>query len=203
VTAATDPLAHLVVARSSRLRIRSKHISDARRDYEWRTDPELARFDGREPLAETFEQFSARFESDLNFQHPRERLYAIDTGEGTHIGNLMYYNARASRDEAEFGITIGRKDLHGLGYGREATILFLRHLWETTPFRLLVLHTLDWNERAIRSFGGAGFEPAGFVNAAGGRLLRMEARREWWLLHDSLGRFVARKSDTGLPPERP
>ena len=203
MTAAADPLAHLVVARSERLRLRDKHVSDARRDYEWRTDPELARFDGREPLSESLAEFTARFESEVRFQHPRERMYAIETTDGTHIGNLMYYNARASRDEAEFGITIGRKDFHGRGYGREATVLFLRHIWVTTPFRLLVLYTLDWNERAARSFQAAGFEDAGFVEGDGSRLRRMEARREWWLLHDSLGRFAVPASGTALSPERP
>ncbi len=203
MTAAADPFAQLVVARSERLRIRAKHASDARLDYEWRTDHELARFDGREPLTETFAEFNARLESDLNFQHPRERMYAIDTSEGVHIGNLMYYNARPARDEAEFGITIGRKDLHGRGYGREATVLFVRYLWETTPFRLLVLHTFEWNERAARSFRAAGFEDAGLVEGNGGRLLRMEARREWWLFHESLGRFASRETGTPLTPERP
>jgi RimJ/RimL family protein N-acetyltransferase len=203
MTTARDRLAHLVVARSERLRLRAKHVTDARLDYEWRTDPELARFDGREPLSETFAEFSARFESDIKFQHPRERMYAIETADGAHIGNLMYYNARAARDEAEFGITIGRKEFHGRGYGREATVLFLRHAWETTPFRLLVLHTLDWNQRAARSFRAAGFEDAGFVESNGSRLLRMVARREWWLLHDSLGRFTSPAISTPLTPDRP
>jgi RimJ/RimL family protein N-acetyltransferase len=204
MTTTGDPLAHLVVTRSERLRIRTKHSSDARFDYQWRTDPDLARYDGREPLSEPFAQFAARLESELQFQHPRERMYAIDTAEGRHIGNLMYYNARHTRDEAEFGITIGRKDLHGRGYGREATTLFLRYVWETTPFRLLVLHTLDWNERAARCFRAAGFEDAGVVAAPGGRqLLRMEARREWWLFYDSLGRFAGRQSGTASTRERP
>ncbi|MGH2610053.1 MAG: GNAT family N-acetyltransferase, partial [Tepidiformaceae bacterium] len=192
------------VARSERLTIRTKHVGDAPRDFEWRSDPELARFDGREPLAETLSEFTARMEYDLRFQNPRERLYALDTADGEHIGNLMYYNARPTRGEAEYGITIGRKDLYGQGYGREATILFLRHLWETSSFRLLVLHTFEWNERAARCFRGAGFEDAGYVERNPGRLLRMEARREWWLLHDSLGRFALdRGTTTRLTPERP
>jgi RimJ/RimL family protein N-acetyltransferase len=188
----TSALRHerLVVAKGPRLAIREKHEDDARRDYEWRCDPELARFDGRAPLTDSFAEFAARHAYDLRFQNPRERLFAVDTLEGEHIGNVMYYNARPGGDEAEYGITLGRSDLHGRGFGVEATILFLRHLWETTPFRLLQLHTFDWNERAVRCFRRAGFEDSGFVERQGGRLLRMEARREWWLLHESHGRFA-------------
>ncbi|MEX1103339.1 MAG: GNAT family N-acetyltransferase [Dehalococcoidia bacterium] len=182
-------LDHLVVARGERLVIRAKQIEDAERDYEWRRDAELARYDGRDPLGESFAEFRSRLSYDLRFQNPRERLFAIDTLEGEHIGNAMYYNARSTHEEAEYGITLGRKDVHGLGYGTEATVLFLRHLWETTAFRSMVLHTFEWNERAVRCFRRAGFEDAGIVQRQAGRLVRMEARREWWLLYDSLGRF--------------
>lgn len=180
---------YLVAARSERLVLRAKNLADAARDYEWRCDPELARYDGRQPLTESFAEFSARQAYDLRFQNPRERILAIDTAEGEHIGNVMYYNALATQDEAEYGVTLGRKDLHGLGYGVEATVLFLRHIWETTPFRVMVLHTFDWNERAARCFRRAGFEDVGVVERRAGRLVRMQARREWWLFHDSQGRF--------------
>lgn len=190
MTADVSRGSHLVVARSNRLALREKHLDDARRDYEWRCDPELARYDGREPLTDSFAEFQARQSYDRQFQNPREQMFAIETADGEHIGNVMYYNARPSEAGAEFGITIGRSDLHGLGYGTEATVLFLRHVWETTPFRSLILHTFEWNERAARCFRRAGFDDAGVVERQAGRLLRMEARREWWLFHDSNGRFA-------------
>ena len=189
MTADVSRGSHLVVARSGRLALREKHVDDARRDYEWRCDPELARYDGREPLTDSFAEFQARQSYDRQFQNPRERMLAIETVDGEHIGNVMYYAARPSEAEAEFGITIGRTDLHGLGYGTDATVLFLRHVWETTAFRSLILHTFEWNERAARCFRRAGFDDAGVVERQAGRQLRMEARREWWLFHDSNGRF--------------
>jgi RimJ/RimL family protein N-acetyltransferase len=189
MTADTRRMEHLVVSRGDRLLLREKHPDDARRDYEWRCDADLARYDGREPLTDTFADFAARQSYDLRFQNPRERMLAIETIEGEHIGNVMYYNARPALGEAEYGITIGRKDFHGAGYGTEATVLFLRCLWETTAFRTLVLHTFDWNERAARCFRRAGFEDAGVVERQAGRLLKMSARREWWLFHDSQRRY--------------
>jgi RimJ/RimL family protein N-acetyltransferase len=183
-------LEHLVVARGSRVRLRLKHQDDALDDYNWRCDPELARFDAREPLQESFTDFLARFEYDLQFEDPGQQMLAIEDERGLHIGNIMYYGASSSRDMAEFGISIGHKDYQGHGYGLEATILFLRHVWDTTPFRTLVLHTLEWNERAIRCFRKAGFEEVTRVERHGDRLVQMEARREWWLFHDSVGRFA-------------
>lgn len=189
MTTPASQLEHLVVAAGPRVRLRLKHRDDAVDDYAWRRDAELARFDGREPIQESFADFLARFEHDLRFENPRERMCAIDTSEGEHIGNVMYYGATGPRDAAEFGITIGRKEYQGRGYGREATIVFLRYVWSTTPFRTLVLHTLDWNDRAIRCFLGAGFEETGRVDRHGQTLVRMEARREWWLFWDSQGRY--------------
>lgn len=182
-------LEHLVVAAGPRLRIRRKHRDDALDDYAWRRDPDLARYDGREPLDESFTDFLARFEYDLRFESPRERAFAIETHEGEHIGSVMYYGLTSTLESAEFGISIGRRDYQSRGYGREATIVFLRYLWETTPIRSIVLHALEWNERAIRCFTGAGFEAAGRAERQGHSLVRMEARREWWLFHDGEGRF--------------
>jgi hypothetical protein len=51
---------------------------------------------------------------------------------------------------------------------------------------------LEWNERAIRSFRAAGFADAARVFRDNEWFLRMEARREWWLLWDAEGRFAAR-----------
>jgi RimJ/RimL family protein N-acetyltransferase len=181
---------HLVVARGARVVLREKQPSDAPEDYAWRRDPELARFDGRAPLDEPYSEFVARHAYDLRFGNPREHMLAIDTLDGEHIGNLMYYNASLLSESAEFGITIGRREMQGQGIGREATVLFLRHAWETTAIRTMRLHTFEWNERAIRCFEAAGFEHRGSVSRAGGVLLRMEAQREWWLMDDEAGRFL-------------
>lgn len=184
----------LIVARTPRLTLREKHLDDAPEDYAWRRDPEIARYDGREPLTQPYSEFVARLEHDLRFGNPRERMYAIDTIEGEHIGNVMYYNASVARDEAEVGITIGPASYRSRGYGREALVAFMRFLFETTPFRRIVLHALSWNERAIRSFEAAGFVHVGLVERQGTQLVRMEAAREWWMLHDMEGRF-----NFGLP----
>jgi RimJ/RimL family protein N-acetyltransferase len=192
-TTEKSTLDHLVVAVSSRLRIRRKHLSDALDDFQWRRDPELARFDGTEPVSTTFTEFLQQLESDLAFRDPRREAFSLETPEATHIGNIMYYNADYRGESAEFGICIGDRAFRGEGLGTEATVTFLRFAWETRPYRLIYLHTLEWNHRARRCFRAAGFEETARVFRNRQWFVRMEARREWWLLWDMEGRFTTRE----------
>lgn len=181
---------HLVIATGRNVQIRRKVTGDAEDDFRWRSDPENARFDGEAPMRQTFAQFLQQLEADLAFGQPEKELFAILDTKGAHIGNVMYYNAGATRAEAELGISIGVEALRSAGLGTEATIVFLRHLWWNYPFRRIYLHTLAWNERAIRCFRSAGFDEVARGLVAGELMVRMEARREWWLLWDAEGRFA-------------
>ena len=183
----TEPV---IVAEGPHVRLRPKRAEDAPDDYRWRTDPELARLDGAEPRKLTWEQFLDWYEAEVLTPRPDRRTLAIETREGRHIGSLMYYNVAARLDAAEVGILIGEREYWGCGFGTEALIAFLRYAWSNHPWRRLVLHTLDWNERAQRSFLKAGFRPVGFVSRGEQRFLRMETERAWWLLWESEGRFA-------------
>ena len=185
-----EPQPVVVVAETSRLRIREKRIEDAAAEYAWRKDPEVARYDATPPLILSYREFVQQFERDLRFDNPVRHAYAIETVEGEHIGALMYYNADHASGTAEYGISIGLEEARGGGLGTEATIAFLRYAWRTLPLRRIYLHTLEWNERARRSFERAGFRQTDSVLRRNERFLRMEARREWWLLWDSEGRFT-------------
>lgn len=186
---------HLVVATGPRLRIRHKTRDDAIDDYAWRRDPENARLNGMLPFSEGFTRFLQVFEHDLAFGQPDRAQFAIETSTGVHIGSVMFYNADHGRETAEFGISIGDARYRGAGLGREATVVFLRYAWQTFPFRTFYLHTLEWNERAHRCFLASGFNDVALVERGGDRFIRMEARREWWLLWDMEGRF-----GTAAPP---
>ena len=179
----------LIVARTPRLQIRYKMDSDAIEDYQWARDADSASFNGRPPTAQTFEAFQAEFEREVRYGPPLRQPFAIDSGAGQHIGNLLYYNADPTRRAAEFGMMIGVEAFRGSGLGREAVVGFLRYAWHNLPFGEFYLHTLEWNERAQRSFTAAGFDPVARVERGGLVFVRMEARREWWLLHDMEGRF--------------
>lgn len=185
-----DALARLVVTRGERVVIRLKDPSDALDDYTWRRDPELARFDALEPISMPFSEYLGRLEEEIRVPPVNRRSYSLVDAAGVHFGNLMYYNVSAGRDAAEVGISVGLERYRGAGFGTEAMILFVRYLWETTTFRLLYLHTLEWNDRAQRSFRRAGFAATARTLRGDEMFVRMEARREWWLMRDAEGRFA-------------
>jgi RimJ/RimL family protein N-acetyltransferase len=183
----------LVIADAGVARIRRRVRADAIDEFRWRKDPELARYDAATPVPSTFSHFLAAFEFDLEFGRAGRETFALDSPEGTHIGSIMYYNADG--ESAELGISIADPAYRGRGVGRAVIVAFLRWLWNSRPVRRLQLHTLAWNERAQRSFRAAGFEDAARVSRNGQWFVRMEARREWWLLWDGEGRFEARREE--------
>ncbi|MEO6398804.1 MAG: GNAT family N-acetyltransferase, partial [Tepidiformaceae bacterium] len=109
---------------------------------------------------------------------------------GRHIGNVMYYHADSYLGETEFGLTLGDEADRDRGQGTAAAVLFMRFLWWNYPFRRVYLHTLAWNARAITCFRRAGFDETNRLTREGEEFVRMEARREWWLLWDTEGRFA-------------
>lgn len=160
--------------------LRHKRAADAPDDYRWRTDPEVTRYDGTAPLTISYADFLGLHAAELSYSDHRRQVFAIDTHDGLHIGNLMYYNADAGRGEAEIGVSIGEVAFRGQGYGTEALVVFVDYLWTARQFQRLVLHTYEWNERARASFVHAGFKPVARVVRGGAALIRMEARRDEW-----------------------
>lgn len=177
------------IAKGSLVRLRRKRAGDARQDYNWRADPELARFDAARPLSTPYQEFLLMFTDELRFPSPFRRMLAIEDTDGRHIGNLMYYNIDERRREAELGITIGAKDCWGGGYGTDAVVTMLRYVFGQTSLVRIYLNTLSWNHRAQRCFEKAGFRRIGHSSRNGHDFEIMEVRRENWLWDDMQGRF--------------
>lgn len=169
-----------VIQRGEKVVLREKTIDDAREDYAWRTDPELASYDAARPLRVTFNDYLALYAEELQHPSPYRRTFAIDDLEGRHIGNIMYYNVDERRGEAELGITIGDRNYWGRGLGADAVRALVRYLFTTMDLKRIYLHTLDWNIRAQRSFRNAGFVPLETVRRGGHTFILMEIRREDW-----------------------
>jgi RimJ/RimL family protein N-acetyltransferase len=172
-------LAQGEIARGAKVVLREKRLGDAWNDYHWRSQPELSRFDAARPLSITYPEYLALFREEILYPSPYRRSLAIETDEGRHIGNIMYYNIDALRQEAELGVTIGETEFWGQGYGTEAVRLLVEHLLGHLGFRRVYLKTLDWNERAQRAFQKAGFAQCGRAYRGGNGFTLMEIRREW------------------------
>ena len=167
------------IARGERLTLREKRLGDAPSDYRWRSTPELSRFDAARPLSMNYQQYLALFREELLYPSPYRRSFGIEDAAGRHIGNIMYYNIDALRQEAELGITIGEPAYWGRGLGTEATRLLVSYLLEHHGFQRLYLKTLEWNDRAKQCFQKAGFAEYGRTVRAANTFVLMECRREW------------------------
>jgi RimJ/RimL family protein N-acetyltransferase len=153
-------------------------MADAADEYAWRSDEELARFDASNPTRIPFPDYQRNWSFDMRFTDTAGRSFAVEDENGQHIGNIMYYNHDADRREAELGISIGRRDCWAQGYGSDAVTALVAYLFRTTELQRLYLHTLDWNERALRSFQKAGFTECGSSWRNGNTFLVMDIRRE-------------------------
>ena len=71
----------------------------------------------------------------------------------------------------------GDREPWGQGYGSDAVQALVRLLFRSKGLRRVFLHTLDWNTRAQRCFGRAGFVPQGTVWRDGQNFVLMDMRR--------------------------
>lgn len=167
--------------RGSKIILRDKKLEDAARDYEWRRDEELARLDASLPLRTRFEDYKEFYAEELEFPMPRRCKFAVDDLSGKHIGNCMYYDMDKLKGQTELGIMIGEKAYWDKGYGADAMLTLLEHLFNGQGMKRVYLHTLDWNERAQRSFEKCGFVECDRVRRDGQTFVKMEIFKEQWL----------------------
>jgi len=164
----------------SKVRLRQKKLSDARNDYKWQTDTELVQLDATPVLSTSFPQYLLDYTSELRSPSPNRCLFAVETIDGEHIGNCVYYNVDENRGEAELGIMIGNRDYWDNGYGTDAVAALVDHIFQQTKLRRFYLKTLDWNQRAQKCFMKCGFIPCGHMVKDGYSFVLMEFHRQQW-----------------------
>ena len=161
--------------------IREKRVEDISDEYSWRVDSELSRLDATRPLTMSYEDFLRYSKEEMQFASYRSKRLAVDTLDGVHIGNVMYYDLNMSNRESELGIMIGNKEYWGEGYGTDIVKTLLRYLFEVIGLERIYLHTLAWNYRAQTSFRKAGFCSVRPVRRGGQDFILMEIKRVDWL----------------------
>jgi RimJ/RimL family protein N-acetyltransferase len=145
------------IMRGGKVSLRDKSSEDAFRDYTWRIDLELARLDATYPPTTSFGEFETYYLDELEHPSRDSRRFGIETHEGVHIGNCMYYDLNPYKSEAELGILVGDKEYWNGGFGTEAVTLLLDYLFREIGLKRVYLKTLDWNIRAQKSFQKCGF----------------------------------------------
>ena len=163
-----------------KVRLRAKRPEDARNDYTWQTNPELAQLDAAPVLTMSFDQYVADYSTELRWPNAHRRVLAIETLEGRHIGNCVYYNIDERQGDAEIGIMIGDRAYWDDGYGTDAVSTLIDHIFSETKIKRLYLKTLEWNYRAQRCFEKAGFNSFGHMERGGYDFQQMELHRRDW-----------------------
>ena len=163
-----------------RVRLRPRRLSDAVRNYTWRTDPELCRLNASSPLTINFILYLAEYACELGRAWQKRKQFAIDTLEGEHIGNCAYHSINNEGGEAEFGIIIGNRSYWGAGYGADAINTLIDHIFRDTKLERIFLKVLDFNKRAQGCFAKCGFTVCGELINDGHNFVLMELYRYRW-----------------------
>ncbi len=161
--------------------LREKRLEDVEADYAWRVDPELAALDATTPLRLSLKEYERYFRDELEYPSPWSVRLAVDTLDGEHIGNVMYYDVDERKRQAELGIMIGLREYWDRGYGTDVVFTVLRHIFVDTGIERVYLHTLEWNDRAQKAFKKTGFSAVKKVSRDGYNFILMEALRSEWL----------------------
>ena len=169
-----------VLIKGQKVILREKNVEDAEDDYRWRTDEELAKLDATRPINMSFSDFRSYIEEEIRSPSPRSKRLAIDTHDGKHIGNCMYYDIDVKEGEAEVGIMIGERSYWSREYGADSLRTLLNHIFSTTTLTRLYLHTLEWNHRARRCFTKSGFIEIKKVKRNRKEFVLMEIWRADW-----------------------
>ncbi len=164
----------------SKIKLREKKLSDARNDYRWQTDPELVQLDATPLLTASYSQYLLDYIDALRYHTPTRFTFAIDTLDGKHIGNGVYYHIDEIKREAELGIMIGNRDYWDRGCGTDAVTALVNHIFLQTKLERIYLKTLDWNQRAQKCFQKCSFTPCGHLVKDGYSFVLMELHRKQW-----------------------
>ena len=170
-----------VLAAGNKVVIRTKKLSDARNDYNWESDVELAELDAVHPMSIPFSRYLSEYAYELRRPYVNSRYFGIDTLEGIHIGNCSYYHLDETNGETELGIMIGNREYWDKGYGRDSVSALVDYIFHNTGLNRIYLKTLEKNYRAQKCFESCGFVWCGRLLNEGFNFMVMEISRKQWL----------------------
>jgi [ribosomal protein S5]-alanine N-acetyltransferase len=152
----------IVEGERTRLRPASWGFSEAefQRRYRWSSDDTLQYWSGTIPGGRSFGHFK-EIVGQRDWPSDGKRIsYAILTKDGSLIGMVSCYNIDRRRQTGELGVYLGEQEYWGHGYGTDAIITFMRHLFTGLDFESIYLHTYESNLRAQKSYERVGFKLA-------------------------------------------
>jgi len=149
--------------KGKKTRLRAIEREDIPRFVKWFNDPEVRHYLDRYLPMSTAEE-EKWFEGQL--EDRENKVFAIETAEGVHIGNCGLHRIDWKNRSAELGIFIGEKEYWGQGYGSDAITALLRFAFREMNLHRIHLRVHDYNERAIRCYEKCGFRHEGTLREA-------------------------------------
>jgi RimJ/RimL family protein N-acetyltransferase len=147
----------------SRIRLRRIERQDIPTFVRWFGDPEVREYLMiNRPISNAEEE--RWFERKL--EEEDSEIYAIETMDGAHIGNIELFNIDTRHRHAELGIVIGEKAYWGQGYGSDAVRTLLRFGFEEMNLHRVFLRVYEDNARGIRAYEKCGFRHEGRLREA-------------------------------------
>lgn len=144
-----------------KIRLRPIERSDLPRHVAWFGDPEVRRHLAIY-LPLSLAQEERWFEGLLErLEKQRDVVYAFETLEGVHIGNVGLHAIDWKNRCAELGIAIGEKAYWNQGYGTDAIRTLLALAFHEMNLHRVFLRVDADNGRAIRCYEKAGFQREG------------------------------------------
>ena len=165
--------------------LREKRLADARNDYTWETDPELAQLDASPTVTATFSGYLLDYTNELRYSSLTSHRFAVETLDGRYIGNCTYYNIRETESEAELGIMIGNRDYWNKGYGTDVVTTLVNYIFHQINLDRIYLKTLASNTRAQKCFQKCGFTPYKHLVQDGFNFVLMEISSKQWQAQES------------------
>jgi RimJ/RimL family protein N-acetyltransferase len=166
--------------KGKKVNIRPKKPADAENDYRWQTNAELSALDAMPPLTLSFRDYYKEYIQTLKHPFPNRITLGVDTQDGKHIGNCVYYNIDKLTGETEIGIMIGERDYWNQGYGADTISTLIDYIFKRLKFQRVYLKTLETNLRAQSCFRKCGLKPYGYMEKDGYKFLLMDMPRSHW-----------------------
>ncbi|MBF6599986.1 MAG: GNAT family N-acetyltransferase [Dehalococcoidia bacterium] len=143
------------------INLRAREMSDIDRNYRRINDREVTRYlNMRYPISLAAEEswMRAGIEAPVDYAHV---AFAIETKDGTHIGNINFHLTSPEDRSARLGIAIGDKAQWSKGYGTDAMLTLLRF-----GFDEMNLHRIDLTVDADNDRARACYRACGLVEEA-------------------------------------
>ena len=151
-----------------KVRLRAIEREDLANCVRWLNDRDVTQFlIQSSPMSKAMEE--KWFDSQMDISPTSGQVLAIEALDGDrwiYIGNTGLHNVEPVTREAEFGIFIGEKSYWNKGYGREATLLTLKHGFEDLNLNRIFLFVFESNQRGIAAYKAAGFVQEGLLREA-------------------------------------